>query len=46
MLFWKLYPDTGHCPRFYALPPGNGVDSASKRNEYQEYFLGIKAAGS
>ena len=23
-----------------------GVDSASKRNEYQEYFLGIKAAGA
>jgi len=24
---------------------GPGVDSASKRNEYQEYFLGVKAAG-
>jgi hypothetical protein len=24
---------------------GPGVDSASNRNEYQEYFLGIKAAG-
>jgi hypothetical protein len=24
---------------------GHGVDSTSKRNEYQEYFLGIKAAG-
>jgi hypothetical protein len=23
-----------------------GVDSASNRNEYQEYFLGIKAAGA
>jgi hypothetical protein len=23
-----------------------GVDSSSNRNEYQEYFLGIKAAGS
>ena len=23
---------------------GPGVDSASKRNEYQEYFLGVKAA--
>jgi len=23
-----------------------GVDSASKRNEYQEYFLGVKAAGA
>jgi hypothetical protein len=26
------------------LPPG--VDSASNRNEYQEYFLGVKAAGA
>jgi hypothetical protein len=25
---------------------GPGVDSASNRNEYQEYFLGVKAAGS
>ena len=25
---------------------GPGVDSASRRNEYQEYFLGIKAAGA
>ena len=24
---------------------GPGVDSAANRNEYQEYFLGIKAAG-
>jgi len=23
-----------------------GVNSASNRNEYQEYFLGVKAAGS
>ena len=23
---------------------GLGVDSASNRNEYQEYFLGVKAA--
>jgi len=23
-----------------------GVDSADKRNEYQEYFLGLKVAGS
>jgi hypothetical protein len=23
-----------------------GVDSASNRNEYQEYFVGIKAAGA
>jgi hypothetical protein len=24
---------------------GPGVDSASNRNEYQEYFLGVNAAG-
>jgi len=24
---------------------GSGVDSPSNRNEYQEYFLGVKAAG-
>jgi len=25
---------------------GPGVDQASNRNEYQEYFLGVKAAGA
>jgi hypothetical protein len=25
---------------------GPGVDLASNRNEYQEYFLGLKAAGA
>ena len=25
---------------------GSGVDSASNRNDYQEYFLGVKAAGA
>jgi hypothetical protein len=25
---------------------GHGVDSASNRNEYQEYFLRVKAAGA
>jgi len=25
---------------------GPGVDSASKRNEYRQYFLGVKAAGA
>jgi len=24
---------------------GPGIDSAPKRNEYQEYFQGVKAAG-
>jgi len=32
----------------YSFQPhyGTGVDSASNRNEYQEYFLGVKAAGA
>ena len=25
---------------------GPGVDSASNRNQYQEYFLGVKAVGA
>ena len=25
---------------------GSGVDSAFNRNEYQEHFLGVKAAGA
>jgi len=25
---------------------GPGVDSASNRNEYQEYFLGVNAVGA
>jgi hypothetical protein len=25
---------------------GSGVDSASNRNEYQEYFLGVNSAGA
>jgi len=25
---------------------GSGVDSASNRKEYQEYFLGVEAAGA
>ena len=25
---------------------GPGIDSASNRNEYQEHFLGVKAAGA
>jgi len=31
----------------YSFRPhyGPGIDSASNRNEYQEYFLGVKAAG-
>jgi hypothetical protein len=29
----------------FFLTYGPGVDSASNRNEYQEYFLGVNAAG-
>jgi len=31
----------------YSFRPhyGPGVDSASNKNEYQEYFLGVKEAG-
>ena len=31
--------------KFFRLYYGTGVDSASNRNEYQEHFLGVKAAG-
>jgi len=30
----------------FRLHYGPGVDSASNRNEYQEYFLGVNAAGA
>ena len=30
----------------FRLHYGPGVDSASNRNEYQDYFLGVKAAGA
>jgi len=30
----------------FRLHYGPGVDSASNRNEYQEYFLVVKAAGT
>jgi len=36
--FIDIIPFRSHC--------GPGVDSASNRNEYQEYFLGVKAAGA
>jgi hypothetical protein len=32
--------------KFFRPHCGPGVDSVSNRNEYQEYFLGIKAAGA
>ena len=30
----------------FRLQYGSGIDSASNRNEYQEYFLGVKVAGA
>ena len=30
----------------FRLHYGPGVDSTSNRNEYQEHFLGVKAAGA
>jgi len=30
----------------FPLHYGPGVDPASNRNEYQVYFLGVKAAGA
>jgi hypothetical protein len=30
--------------KFFRSHYGPGIDSASNRNEYQEYFLGVKAA--
>jgi len=30
----------------FLLHYGPGVDSASNKNEYQEYFLGVQAAGA
>ena len=32
--------------KFFRSHYGPEVDSASNRNEYQEYFLGVKAVGA
>jgi hypothetical protein len=32
--------------KYFRSHYGPGVDAASNRNEYQEYFLGVKAAGA
>ena len=32
--------------KFFRSHYGPGVDSVSNRNEYQEYFLGVKVAGA
>ena len=31
--------------KYFRSHYGIGIDSVSDRNEYQEYFLGLKAAG-
>ena len=35
-----------HCITYFRSHYGPGVDSVSNRNEYQEHFLGVKAAGA
>ena len=39
---WNFFIDIKSFRSHY----GPGVDSVSNRNEYQEYFLGVKAAGA
>ena len=39
---WIFFIDIKSFRSHYGL----GVDSTSNRNEYQEYFLGVKAAGA
>ena len=38
MVLLEIFIDKSFRPHY-----GPGVDSASNRNEYQEYFLGVKA---
>jgi hypothetical protein len=40
MVSLEIFIDNPFRPHY-----GPGVDSASNRNEYREYFLGVKAAG-
>ena len=37
---WKFLLTSSFGPNYWA-----GIDKAPNRNEYQEYFLGVKAAG-
>jgi len=41
MVLLEFFIDTSFWPHY-----GPGVDSACNRNEYQEYFLGVKADGA
>jgi hypothetical protein len=45
-IFIKKSTKYGHWNFSFWSHYGPGIDSASNRNEYQEYFLGIKAAGA
>jgi len=45
MIWLKYFTDVDTLGSF-RLHYGPGVDSASNRNEFQEYFLGVKAAGA
>jgi hypothetical protein len=42
----RWYPWNFSLTQSFQSHSGPGVDSASKRNEYQEYFLGVKAASA
>jgi len=41
MVSLEFFIDTNFRPHY-----GPGVDAASSRNEYQKYFLEVKAAGA
>jgi len=40
------YKPEGRGLKFFRPHYGPGVDSASNRNKYREYFLGVNAAGA
>jgi len=48
LLFWKFYAmmhGQKNIKQSFLSHYGPGIDSAFNRNEYQVYFLGVKAAG-
>jgi len=44
--FNSYLPDDFSLKKSFRPHYGSWVDSASNRNEYKEYFLGVKAAGA
>jgi len=51
VFFFDLFQIVGHMEFFIDIKSfrshyGPGVNSASNRNEYQEHFVGVKAAGA